>query len=306
MPQLTPDTMARLRAANPARVHAERGLDPIAQAALARILADSATAAPEPKRVRSSRLVPVLLVLVLGAGSALAATDPLGWWSSSPGQAMYGANPATHVATPSAQLIRCHRSTTSSGFQCTTQRERCGPDAAGRSRCAMTGGGLAYAKIDAIPAPAGSSFSRPGLLSFIASAAAHRRMSAMDATKFRADLGRVPNSFFTEFRLATRYGTYGSGSVSSRGQTLVPPPGEPSLLVCETARPGLKCQDLNGDLTAPIGAGVYAAQVGPGWRVAPPGRQRTRLPPGIHFTPAEYQVLGDMVRFAAATSTSSR
>jgi hypothetical protein len=130
-------------------------------------------------------------------------------------------------------------------------------------------------------------------------------MSATEATKFRADLARVPDSFFTEYRLASRYGTYYSGSLNSRGQTLVPPPGEPSLLVCENAGPGLSCQNLNGDLTAPIGAGVYSAQVGPGWRVAPRHRQHAGLPPGIHFTAAEYQVLIDMGRYATVTATSS-
>jgi hypothetical protein len=308
MSQLAPDTMARLRAANPARVRPELGLDPVAQAALARIVADSGfgeSPPPTPKRLRSSRLVPVLLVLVLGAGGALAATDPLGWWSSNPGEAMYGSNPALHVRTPSAQQIRCHRSTSANSFRCTAERERCGPGAAGHFRCAVTGDGLVYTKIDAIPAPAGSSFSRARLLSFIAATVAHGTMSATHAAKFRKDLARVPDSFFTEYRLASRYGTYGSGSSNSRGQTLVPPPGEPNLLVCETAGRGLTCQDLNGDLTAPIGAGVYGAQVGPGWRVAPPQRQHAGLPPDVHFTPAEYQVLIDMIRYATVTHTSS-
>ncbi len=308
MSQLTPDTMARLRAANPVRVRRETGLDPLAQAALARIVADSATASPPPPtplRLRSSRLLPVLLVLVLGAGGALAATDPLGWWSSNPGEAMYGANPATHVRTPSAQQIRCRRSTNASSFLCTAQREECGRDVAGRVRCVVTGDGLAYTKIDAIRAPAGSSFSRAHFLSLIAAAVTHGTMPATDATKFRADLARVPDSFFAEYRLASRYGAYASGSLNSRGQTLVPPPGEPNLLVCETFGPGFSCQNLNGDLTAPVGAGVYSAEVGPGWRIAPPQRRHTGLPPGIHFTPAEYQVLIDIGRYATVTATSS-
>jgi len=309
MSQVTPDTMDRLRAANPARVSPQQGLDPVAQAGLARIVADSGRGAsplPTPKRRRLSRLVPVLLVTVLGAGGALAATDPLGWWSPNPGEAKYGANPAVHVRTPSAERIRCRRSTSASGFRCTAQREQCGPGAAGRFRCAVTGDGLAYTKIDAIRAPVGSSFSRARLRSFIAAAVAHGTMSATHAAKFRTDLARVPDSFFTEYRLASQYGTYGSESSNARGQTLVPPPGEPSLLVCESAGPGLSCQDLNGDLTAPIGAGVYSAQVGPGWRVAPPRRQDAGLPPGIHFTPAEYQILIDMLRYATVTHTSSR
>jgi hypothetical protein len=308
MSRLRQDTMARLRAANPARVRPQQGLDPVAQATLARIMADSAIAAsplPRPNRLRSSRLVPVLLVLVLGAGGALAATDPLGWWSSNPGEAKFGANPAMHVPTPSVGQIRCHRSTGASRFRCSAQRDRCARGASGQLACVVTGNGLAYTKIGAIPAPAGSSFSRERFLSFIAAAVAHGKMSATHAARFRADLARVPDSFFTEYRVASRYGTYSSGASNSRGQPLVPPPGEPNLLVCETASPGLSCQDLNGDLAAPIGAGVYSAQVGAGWRVAPAQRQHAGLPPGIHFTPAEYQVLIDMLRYATVTHSSS-
>jgi hypothetical protein len=60
-----------------------------------------------------------------------------------------------------------------------------------------------------------------------------------------------------------RYGTSGSGSSNSHGQNLVPPPGQPNILVCQNAGRGLSCRDLNGDLNAPIGAGVYAADPAP-------------------------------------------
>lgn len=299
--------MTRLRAANPARERPEQDLDSVAQAARARILADSDTGAspsPRPKRLRSSRLVPVLLVMVLGAGGALAATDPLGWWSSNPSEARYGANPALHVRTPSAEHIRCHRSAGASDFRCTAQRESCGPGAAGRFGCVVTGAGLAYTKFDTIRPPAGSAFSRVRFLSSLAIEVTHGTISAAHAATLRADLARVPDAFFSELRLASRYGSYSSGSENSRGQTLVPLPGEPNLLVCETASAGLSCQDLNGDLSAPVGAGVYSAEAGRGWRVAPPQHEQFGLPPGIHFTPAEYQVLTDMVRYATVGSSS--
>jgi hypothetical protein len=130
-------------------------------------------------------------------------------------------------------------------------------------------------------------------------------MSAMNAAKFRADLARVPDTFFTEYRLASRFGTYGDGSTNSRGQSLVPPAGEPNILVCEDAGRALSCRDLNGDQHAPIGAGVYGATVGPGWRVAPRQRLNTALPPGIHFTSAEEKVLIDMIRYASSGYSAS-
>jgi len=309
MSPVTPDTLARLRAANPARVDPDHGRDPVAQAALARIISDPVTvSAPAGKASRTRvprRLVLVLAVMLLGAGGAFAATDPLGWWSPNAGEARYGANPALHVSTPTAQQIRCRRAANGVGYRCTAQRLVCRPIATGRFSCAVTGSGLAYLRFDAIRGPVGSSFSRAGFLSSIARSLSKGTLSASVAAKFRTDLARVPDSFFTELRLSSRFGTYGNGSSNSRGQSLVPPPGEPSILVCENAGRALKCQDLNGDLQAPIGAGVYGAEVGPGWRVAPPLRQDTGLPPGVRFTPAEYQVLIDMIRYADVSHSST-
>ena len=304
MPDQTHDTLTRLRAANPAPVRPDHGRDPVARAALERIIADPAPPRSWRRGRGPRRLVLVLAVLVLGAGGAVAATDPLGWFSSNPGEARYGANPMLHVRTPTAQEIRCRPSATSGSFSCTEQHERCGQSSIGRFRCVLSGSGLAYDKFDAIQAPVGSSFSRGTLLAYIAHARGTGAMSATAAATFRADLARVPDSFFTEYRLASRYGTYGYGSSNRHGQNLVPPPGQPNILVCQNAGPGLSCRDLNGDLNAPIGAGVYGARPGPGWRVAPPQTQSGGLPPRIHFTRAEYQVLIDMLRYATVGHAS--
>lgn len=308
MSSLTPDPLARLRAANPAPVKPDQGRDPVAQAALKRIIADPHAAAPPSRRHGRSRtprrLALVLAVMVLGSGGALAATDPMGWWSANPTDAKYGANPAQHVPTPAAQEIRC-RPAGGVRFRCAAERQVCGPTATGGFRCVLTGTGMAYTKLAAIPRPVGSLFSRRFLLAYITAALSKGTMSATEAAKFRGDLAHAPDSFFTEYRLASRFGTFGAESSNSRGQSAVPPPGEPNILVCENAGRALSCQNLNGDLHAPIGAGIYGAQVTPAWRVAPARRQDTGLPPGIHFTRAEYQVLIDMVRYATVVSHSS-
>jgi hypothetical protein len=308
MSPTTPDTLSRLRAANPARVDPDRGRDPIAQAALERIMSDPGTAnAPgrRSRRIRSPhRLAVVLAVMVLGAGGALAATDPLGWWSANPSEAQYGANPALQVATPSAQQIRCRRSATG-GFRCTAQRQECGRTATAPFHCALTGRGLEYFKFGAIPRPAGPLVNRAYFLTHIARAVSNGTISPAHAAKLRADLARVPDSFFVQYQLASRFGTYGDGTSNSRGQNLVPPADEPSILVCENAGRALDCQNLNGDLNAPIGAGVYGAQVSRAWGVAPATRQDTGLPPGVHFTRPEYQFLFDMLRYATLTHSST-
>ena len=131
---------------------------------------------------------------------------------------------------------------------------------------------------------------------------AARKLPAAEAAKFRHDLARVPDSFFTEMRLASRYGTYGTGGPGQR----VPPRGIPELVVCEQLGSGLSCQNLNGDEHAPIGAGVYGAMSAPDWVPAPPQRPDYGLPPGIHFTRAEYQILIDLGGLATSTHSSGR
>ena len=63
-------------------------------------------AGPDPPR----GLALVLAAVLLGGGAAFAATDPLGWWSASPGEAKYGANPALHVRTPTIRRSAAGRS----------------------------------------------------------------------------------------------------------------------------------------------------------------------------------------------------
>ncbi len=128
-------------------------------------------------------------------------------------------------------------------------------------------------------------------------------MPAALAAKFRADVAAVPDSFFTELRLASHFSTV-SGGESSRGE-LVPPAGVPEYVICETAGAALSCRNLNGDLNAPIGAEVYAAETTSDWRRVRHRRPDSYLPRGIKFTPAEYRVLIDMARSATVSGSSS-
>jgi hypothetical protein len=79
------------------------------------------------------------------------------------------------------------------------------------------------------------------------------------------------------------------------------------LLVCTDAGRALACQDLNGDGEAPIGAGVYGAEPGRGWRRVRTPRSVGGVPPGFHYSPAEFQALMDLSRvFAAGRSSGPR
>ena len=115
----------------------------------------------------------------------------------------------------------------------------------------------------------------------------------------------MPDAFFTELRLAGQYGSYSSGGQTQNGRTRVPPAGQPATLVCTDAGRGLSCQDLNGDADAPVGAGVYSAVPGPGWRTVRTPRYNGGLPPGVQFTHAEEQLLPDLLRFGTTTTGSS-
>ena len=274
------NTIDRLRSANPVRLESDLAHSDAARVALQRILEEPQST---PRRARNrlrSRLprggVAVAIALGLaGGGGAFAATNPFGWWSANPDQARYQLNPAAHARTPSAPTIGCR-----SGI------------------CVPNGHGQRYTRIDTLhqPGPA-DLWTRANLLRATEKALADHRLNAAEAAKIRRDIARVPESFFAEMRVAMRFGTYGGGTTNR-----VPPPGVPEFLVCEQARSGLSCQNLNGDRAAPIGAGVYMAQPASDWRPAPPERQDYGLPPGIHFTRAEYQVLIDL---AKGTSTSS-
>ena len=284
-PAPQPDTIVRLRAANPASADEDLARSLHARAALERILNDPATesssrppdrVARRLRRARTRGPALVLTVVLAGGGAALAATDPLGWWSPNPGEALYGVNPAGDVQTPTLPQIGC-RAGKSGEFHCIAARS-----------------GQRYRRIDVIRPP--SSLSRAKLSGYIARQVAAGKMGRAEAAKFRADLAVVPDSFFRKYQLASRFGTYGGGGVLGNGGTRVPPTGVPEFLACEKARAGLSCQDLNGDQAAPVGAGVYMADPAANWRPAPPNRRHAMLPRGITFSAAEYRLLIDLIK----------
>lgn len=287
MSAATPDTISRLRAANPAPVERDRADRAVAQAALQRILADPvAPRASAPRRRRRSPrgLALVLAAMAIGGGAAVAATNPFGWWSASPDGARYAANPALHVRTPRASEISC-------------------PKQPARSvRCGAGESGQKYVRGGAIEPPDSSSFSRSRLSAATTQALAHGLVSAAAAARMRADLDAVPNSFFTKLRVASRFGTPSAGA--EHGRELAPPAGVPEFLVCEQAGSSLSCQNLNGDENAPVGAGIYQAIRAPDWRVVAVPRQRLPLLPGISFDAAEDRVLGDLLRVASSVSAT--
>jgi hypothetical protein len=307
------DELVRLQAANPAPVEPDRSQTPTATATLARILREQIDGTIEARSdgrsrarrlgrwiaVRSSRrLILVLAAALTVGGGAFAATDPLGWWSTNPTYAKYGSNPPVHVRTPTAREITCARS--GGVLRCSpASYELPSGHANGRRSTAQM-----YTPIDAIRPPV-HGVTRATLLTYIARRRAAGTMSAAQAARLRADIAAVPDSFFTEFELASRYGTYGDGGETRNGLTLFPPAGIPSLVVCEPAGRGLSCQDLNGDEHTPIGAGVYAAIPARNWRYKRVPPENWNLPPGFSFTRAEERVLIDMGRFATVTHTSS-
>lgn len=280
----TSDTLSRLRAANPCRDDPERGSSTTSQATLERILNDPASTAARPGRRLRLRLPRgglgvAVAVLCLGGGAAIAATNPFGWWSSSPSSARYAVDAAVHVQTPTAQEIACRSGAT--GFVCTT----------GRS-------GQRYDRIDSVQLPGRLSvISRAGLTRAIRHVQAEHRISRARADRLLAELAAVPDSFFSELRLGFHYATI------STDDRRVPPPGVPEFLVCQDAGPAtLSCENLNGDNHAPVGAGIYGAVPERDWRPAPRvNRIQAPLPPGIHFTLAESLLMVDLTRVLVTT-----
>jgi hypothetical protein len=285
MSRPTPDTLSRLRAANPAPVDHELGRGVTAQATLERIISEPPSS-PQPTARRVRLRLPrgglgvTLAVLCLGGGAALAATNPFGWWSSNPSAARYAVDTHVLVRTPTQQQVSCHAA--GSGFV-----------------CSPGGSGQQYRFVDRVRFPSRvNMITRAVFVKGIAHGQATHRITSAVAARLRADVAAVPDSFFTEFRLALHYATV------STGNGRVPPPGVPEFLVCRNSGSTLSCQNLNGDSHAPIGAGIYGAVPAPDWRPNPHSQSSYGLPPGISFTPTEYRLLIDLGRFAISSSNS--
>jgi hypothetical protein len=234
---------------------------------------------------------------VTAGGAAFAATDPLGWGNASPTSADYGSNPGVHVHAPTARQIACSPSGAVLRCSPATVELPSGVELVNGHRSSAE----LYSLTDKIRPPF-RGFTRHSLLAYIADRRAARDISLAQAARFRADVAAVPDSFFTEFALESRYGTYSLGGETRNGLTLAPPPGTPPVVVCEPRFRGLTCQNLNGDDRAPVGAGVYIAVTARTWRYQrlPPDK----TPPGFPFTRAEYRVISDMVQFATVTYES--
>jgi hypothetical protein len=247
----------------------------------------------------------IVAVLLLGVGGAVAATDPLGWWSNNPGEARYRVNPDLRVRTPTAQQIRC-LAVAGGHFNCAGAPSRCYQIGRQAPRCRFSGHGLPYIRYDTVRAPPRNSLlSRPGFTRAIAKALKAGTATATQAAQLRSDLAAVSDSFFIEMRLASRYGSYGFGGATRNGRQLVPPAGQPAVLVCTDAGPRISCQDINGDPDTPVGAAVYGAVQQRGWRWVAAPRYIGGLPPGVHFTKADDKLLVDLLRFSTVTQSTS-
>jgi hypothetical protein len=249
-----PDTLSRVRAANPAPVRSELGRSDTAQETLQRILRDR-LAGTQPRRrfrrVRVSGVGVAVAAMLVGGGAAIAATNPFGWWSANPETARFAVDPAVRVPTPLAVQIACP-SPSGTGFI-----------------CSPTGPGQRYQKAETVqlPNPTGI-FTRARFSHAIAHSEALHRLSSSQAARLRHDLAAVPDSFFTELRLANTYQTIAGGN----GR--VPPPGIPQWLVCQDAGSALRCQDLNGDEHAPLGGGHLPRRAGSRLARRPAGQGR--------------------------------
>jgi len=287
------DVISRLRVANPVESDPHRAYSSAARVALERILADVSLddVSPSPLarlrgrlNTRSARgLAAIGATLIVGVGGALAATDPMAWWSTAPDQAFYASNPSVHVATPAAVTVSCWTKAGGS-YICTPTN--------------VLRQGLTYVRLGSVRRPQHVSlFTRRSFLAHVNAARAQGRISAVDSARLRADIAAVPDSFFTMMTFTADYGGFGVMSRTTAGKALVPPAGTPAFLVCQDATAGgLSCRSLNGETNAPVGAGVY-------------GVNHTRRPwhPVATTRPAsESRFLTDVRRFAAVLLNSSR
>lgn len=287
-----PPTLERLARACPARPDDTLGETPIARAALERILATERGPARRRRARRHGRRMAIVLValLLLAVGGAVAATDPFGLFrSANPGSAIYGVDSSRHVTPPTVRSVGCPHAT--------EQRFACGARLAGQR----------YALIDHVWSD--PTLTRTQMLAAVRKERRAGQISAAGAQRLDADIAAISDAFIAQFNLMAHFGTY-SVSFGSTGTGRVPPVGVPSLLVCETAGPALSCRDMNGDDSAPVGAGIYAAQPARDWRPAPPqqpdpGYELEVAILGHPPTAAELRFEFDLVRYGTTSSGTS-
>jgi hypothetical protein len=283
-----PPSLERLARSNPIEVDDELGYRPDAQAVLAKILASERARAGRARRRRRGRVLTVVFAsLLVGAGAAVAATDPFGFWrSSSPDTALYGVNPSRQVHGSTPAVIRC------------------APTGSSAVRCGAGLSGQAYQLVDRIQAP--SALTRAAITRYLLQSVQRGQLSASGERRVRADLAAVSDTFLARLSEAMRFGTYGGGNGSS-----VPPPGVPMWLVCEPTGTAIACRDLNGDEDAAVGGGVYMALPAANWvPLSSTGGGASHANAllmtaifGGGLTPAETRLLGDLA--TAGTQTTS-
>ena len=289
-----PPTLERLSRANPVQPDDSLGESPAGRAALQRILATdrSARRPAKPRRFRGhgGRLAIVLLAAgLLAVGGAVAATDPFGLFrSTNPGTAVFGVDPSRHVKPPTVSDIACP-STGGQTFDC-------GADLSGQR----------YTLVDHV-------FSNPTITRALMLGAIRQerragQISASGAERLDADIAAVSDEFIARFNVMMHFGTF---STSFGSGSKVPPVGVPSLLVCESAGTALSCRDMNGDDSAPVGGGIYAAEPAPDWRPAPPQQSNSTWQLEVAIlghppTPAELRFEIDLVRYGTSSGSGSQ
>jgi hypothetical protein len=291
-----PPTLERLARANPARPDDALGQSPAAQAALERILADERPPELGARRRRPRRhghrlAIVLVAALLLAVGGAVAATDPFGLFRSpNPGTAIFGVDQSRHVRPPTEQYIAC-------------------PQTAGQTFTCATGlSGQRYMLTDHVPSA--PTLTRKSMLAALDKEVRQGRLSAQGAMRLDADLAAVSDEFLARFNEMMHFGSYSVGFTSTGTQARVPPAGVPSLVICESAGAALRCRDMNGDDSAAVGSGIYAAQPAPNWRPAPPHRPD----PGYQLevailghppTAAELRFEIDLLKYGTTSSRSS-
>jgi hypothetical protein len=291
---MTP-TLERLTRANPVRPDDELGRTPAAQATLERILATERPAAQHMRRRRGHghRLAVVLVTaLLVAVGGAVAATDPFGLFRSpNPGSAVFGIDPSRHVRPPTTPDIGCPR-TSALSFAC---------------RAGVSG--QRYRLIEHVWSP-GPRLTRGYMLRALRQEARKGQLSAQGEKRLEQDIAAVSDQFLARFSDMMRFGTFSTSLTPTGNGARVPPAGVPSLLICEPAGLALRCRDMNGDDSAPVGGGIYAAVPASDWRPAPPEQPDSGWDLEVAIlghvpTAAELRFEVDLARYGTTSSSAS-
>ena len=239
------------------------------------------------RRIQVGVAVALAATLMTGIGLAASGVNVLGWVRNDPGNARFQVNRNMVYRGPAPRHLSC-QSVAGATFTCSV-----GAGAAPR----------VYTFLDRVEQPARTIFGRGRLLRSIASVERRHLLPHGRAERLRRDVKAVGDDFFRAMQRLPLVESVGVGVGSSSKGAIVPPPGIPMLIFCDSVGASVAtCHPLAGAVGVPARAPFYELEPSADWvRLKRSGSQQPNdfawqieLALGRTLDPAEIRLLTEL------------